>query len=98
MKYLDSGGLSHLWARLKSFFVAKNQVVNNAATTDAGYVLDARVGKSLSDQISSLNLDAATEADIDGCITKFAPAEITYNYQIYVQDSCLYLPKLTTEA
>lgn len=53
MKYLDSSGLSHLWARLKSFFVAKNQVVNNAATTDAGYVLDARVGKSLSDSINT---------------------------------------------
>ena len=53
MKYLDSSGLSHLWARLKSFFIAKNQVVNNAATTDAGYVLDARVGKSLSDSINT---------------------------------------------
>lgn len=82
----------------KAVNVTVPTLANNATTTTGGMALDARMGKTLSDQISSLNLDAATEADIDGCITKFAPAEITYNYQIYVQDSCLYLPKLTTEA
>lgn len=81
----------------KAVNIAVPTLANNATTTVSGMALDARMGKTLSDQISSLNLDAATEADIDGCITKFAPVEITYNYQIYVQDSCLYLPKLTTE-
>ena len=54
-KYLDSNGLSHMWERLKSFFVAQSKIVNNATTTESGFVLDARTGKALADQITELN-------------------------------------------
>ena len=54
-KYLDSDGLAHLWEKLKSFFVAQSKIANNATTTESGFVLDARTGKVLSDQITELN-------------------------------------------
>ena len=54
-KYLDSDGLAHLWEKLKSFFVAQSKIANNATTTESGFVLDARTGKVLADQITDLN-------------------------------------------
>ena len=54
-KYLDSDGLAHLWEKLKSFFVAQSKIANNATTTESGFVLDARTGKVLADQITELN-------------------------------------------
>lgn len=40
--------------KLAAKFVNKDNVVNSTTTTEAGYVLDARVGRTLSTQISSL--------------------------------------------
>ena len=59
MKYLDADGLSHLWTRLKSFFIAQDHIVNNSTTTESGYVLDARMGKTLADQASQLAQNTA---------------------------------------
>lgn len=81
----------------KAVNVTVPALANNATTTSSGMALDARMGKILADQISALSQDAATEEDIDACLAKFTPAKITYSYQIYVKDECLYLPKLTTE-
>ena len=64
-KYLDSDGLAHLWEKLKSFFVAQSKIANNATTTESGFVLDARTGKVLADQITaqinSLNTSLANK-------------------------------------
>lgn len=53
MAYLDNTGLTRFFAGLKNIFVAKTSVANNATTTAAGYVLDARQGQTLSTAIAA---------------------------------------------
>ena len=44
----------------------RSNVVNNALTTEEGYALDARMGKSLQDQITAQNSNFKNYVRIDG--------------------------------
>ena len=48
-------------ATLETTKVDKDSIKNNSTTTDEGYVLDARMGKTLQDQITNLQNSASTE-------------------------------------
>ena len=47
----------------------RSNVVNNALTTEEGYALDARMGKSLQDQITAQNSNTVKTIDVDSSDT-----------------------------
>lgn len=59
---IGSGTVTDILSALNSGKFDKANVVNNLTTTTAGYALDAREGKTLADNVSTLNDALATKA------------------------------------
>lgn len=78
---IGSGTVTDILSALNSGKFDKANVVNNLTTTTAGYALDAREGKTLADNVSTLN-DAITDLNtaLDGKIVTTTARTDTNGY------------------
>lgn len=77
---IGSGTVTDILSALNSGKFDKANVVNNLTTTTAGYALDAREGKTLADNVSTLNDALGTTANTYVSIADFTSAVETKNY------------------
>ena len=72
--------------------LSRSNVVNNALTTEEGYALDARMGKSLQDQITAQNsnLEWKYVADVIGSSTINIPSDACEIFVTVTKSSVIY--------